>query len=240
MSKINRRSNGKKVAIYVRVSREDQSKHGYSIEFQIAKAMEYCNQEGYEVVSVLEDHASGKSKKRKGLQKALEMLQSGEVAGIVFWRLDRFTRSIKDAVDFLEVSGTEGWDIESISERLDTKTANGRHYFWTTVVNAQTEREKLSERVKEGLDQARKLGGKTGGEDQYGYKAVSRKGKKRLVEVPGEQKVIDRARELHKKGCKVSEIVKTLNDEGARTRKGTMWSHSQVSRLLNNAIRITA
>ena len=69
--------NKKKVAIYIRVSSEEQSKEGYSLEAQKKKLEEYAEFKGWWVYKVYEDAGiSGKSiKGRKAFQEMLDSLE---------------------------------------------------------------------------------------------------------------------------------------------------------------------
>ena len=64
------------VVLYIRVSTEEQAKHGYSIDSQIARLKEYCKEKGYKIVGIYVDEgksARAKLKNRKELLKLMGM-----------------------------------------------------------------------------------------------------------------------------------------------------------------------
>ncbi|MGU4174512.1 recombinase family protein, partial [Pseudomonas aeruginosa] len=73
---------------YARVSTQDQN-----LELQ----REALTKAGCQ--KVFEDKVSGTRAKRPGLDKALEMVRSGDV--LVVWKLDRLGRSVKQLVDLV-------------------------------------------------------------------------------------------------------------------------------------------
>lgn len=61
-----------KVALYVRVSTEEQAEEGYSISGQISTLSEYCRNNGFEIVNIYKDEGvSGKSINRPSLKQLL-------------------------------------------------------------------------------------------------------------------------------------------------------------------------
>ena len=69
-----------------------------------------ARREGLEVAEVIEElDASGGNRKRPGWNRAIAMVESGEVDGVAVWNLARFSRSVKDAPDALErIEGAGG------------------------------------------------------------------------------------------------------------------------------------
>ncbi len=62
-----------RVALYVRVSTDEQSKNGYSIPDQIRELTRHAEQMGYEVVAppIVDDGYSGASLNRPGLTRVV-------------------------------------------------------------------------------------------------------------------------------------------------------------------------
>ncbi|WP_254903539.1 recombinase family protein, partial [Picosynechococcus sp. PCC 7002] len=88
---------------YIRVSTEEQATQGVSLDAQKAKLEAYAGLYDIELVDIVIDAGqSAKSIERPGLQKALGMLDSGEVEAMVIVKLDRLTRSVKDLDWLLE------------------------------------------------------------------------------------------------------------------------------------------
>jgi len=93
---------------------------------------------------------------------------------ILVWRMDRAFRSVLDAATTLERLRAWGVGLRSYSEPwLDTTSPFGEALYYITVAYAQLERGILRERVKAGMDRARKQGHKIGRPkviDRQGFK----------------------------------------------------------------------
>src|SRR5713226_3418468 len=73
-----------RVVGYVRVSSEQQTDHGVSLQAQEEKIRQYCALYDLTLVEiVIEAGVSAKTLQREGLQKALTMLKSGQADGLV-------------------------------------------------------------------------------------------------------------------------------------------------------------
>ena len=91
-----------RVVGYVRVSTDEQASGGVSLKAQTDKVRAYSGLYGLDLVEVIADPGqSGKSLNRPGLKRALAMLASGGVEGLVIAKLDRLTRSVADLAELL-------------------------------------------------------------------------------------------------------------------------------------------
>ncbi len=82
---------------------------------------------------------------------------------ILVWRMDRAFRSVLDAATTLERIRSWKVGLRSYSEPwLDTTSPFGEALYYITVAYAQLERGILRERVKAGMDRARKMGHRIG------------------------------------------------------------------------------
>jgi site-specific DNA recombinase len=85
---------GKRVALYVRVSTDEQAKSGYSIADQNRELLRHAESEGYEVVeTIVDDGYSGASRERPGLERVLELAEAGEMELAIATKRDRWFRS---------------------------------------------------------------------------------------------------------------------------------------------------
>ena len=105
---------------------------------------------------IYEDKASGKNTKRTGLQDLLAHVRAGE--GIMVWRFDRLSRSIRDLVMIFDDLEARGIQLKSIHEQLDTTTPMGRLMFQLAGILAEFERNLISERTKLGMETAKRHG----------------------------------------------------------------------------------
>lgn len=105
---------------------------------------------------IFSDKISGSLRKRPELDRLLDQLREEDV--IVVTKYDRLARSLRDLLDLVEVIKARGAGFRSLAEDIDTTTPAGRLVFHVFASIAQFERERISERTKEGLEAARKRG----------------------------------------------------------------------------------
>jgi len=134
---------------YARVSTDDQNLDAQTDALQAAGAER-----------IFSDKISGSMRKRLELDKLLDQLRPGDV--IVVTKYDRLARSLRDLLDLVEAIKEQGAGFRSLAEDIDTTTPAGRLIFHVFASIAQFERERISERTKEGL-QAAKARGRVGG-----------------------------------------------------------------------------
>jgi DNA invertase Pin-like site-specific DNA recombinase len=108
-------------------------------------------------VQVYEEKASGKSKAgRPELANMMRALRKGDT--LIVWRLDRLGRSLADLVQIVDELAARGVAFESLSEKIDTSTAQGRMFFGFIAAMAQYQRDVISENTLAGLKAARARG----------------------------------------------------------------------------------
>lgn len=81
----------KRAVVYARVSSHDQKQNG-DLERQRQSLLEYAESKGYEVVSILEDVASGLNENRESLNRLFDMVEKREVGAVIVAFKDRLTR----------------------------------------------------------------------------------------------------------------------------------------------------
>lgn len=112
------------------------------------------------VEQVFEDSASGATRLRPELARALAALQEGDT--LIVWRLDRLGRSLRDLIAITGEIAAKKAHFRSLTEALDTSTAAGRMLFHVLGAFAQFERDLMVERTKAG-QAAAKLRGRAPG-----------------------------------------------------------------------------
>jgi len=219
-----------KVVGYVRVSTTKQSDQGASLEVQQDKVRAYCALHDLELLEVVVDRGiSASTLDRPGMKRVLELLEDGAVGGLVVFKLDRLTRSIRDLGALLDPAMFgERWKLHSVSESLDTGSAMGRFFVNLLGVISQWERETIVERTALVMGELRASGRRVG-TVPYGFRAAK---DGRLVVDPDESAVALRIMRLTEGGgMSFRGIADELNRAGHRTRKGTEWTHVQVKRI---------
>ena len=105
---------------------------------------------------VYQEQVSGAATERPELERCLEELRKRDT--LVVWRLDRFGRSLKDLVSKMEALEERGVDFMSLTEGINTTTAQGKLTFHIFGALAEFERELARERTMAGLRAARERG----------------------------------------------------------------------------------
>ncbi len=134
---------------YARVSTKDQN-----LDLQI----EALQKAGCE--KIYEDKISGSRTERVGLSQALEQLREGDT--FVVWKLDRLGRTTKGLIDFVNELGNRSVNFRSLTDSIDTSSAQGRFFFHVMSALAEMEKALIVERTQAGLAVAKALG-KVGG-----------------------------------------------------------------------------
>ena len=145
-----------KTAIYIRVSTQDQTP-----ENQKNPLIEYCNREGLEY-EIFEEFASGAKESRPELDKMMQGIRAGKFDKVLVWKLDRLGRSLQHLLLLISEFKNKKIGFISLTEGFDTTTPQGKLFFSIAGAFAEFERQLIVERVKAGLERAKKSGVKLG------------------------------------------------------------------------------
>ena len=176
-----------RVALYIRVSTEEQAKHGYSIESQTTRLKEYAKEKNYQMVDVYCDEgksARTKLSNRKELLRLLDDVQNDKVDRIIIWRLDRWFRNVADYYRVQDILDKYDVDWECTDEDYNTTTSNGRLYLNIKLSIAQNESDQTSDRIKFNFENMVKNKRPITGALPIGYKIDGEKQNKRVVKDP--------------------------------------------------------
>lgn len=136
------------VAIYCRVSTEEQRKFGISVEDQKNSLTRYCKENKLKIYDYYIDEgvSAGTIAKRKEFVRLLKDLDNIDL--IIFTKLDRFSRNVRDANNLLVELDKHNTAFRAIDEDdIDISTSDGRFIFNLKVNLAEHERNKDSERI---------------------------------------------------------------------------------------------
>lgn len=225
---------------YVRVSTEKQAEGGISIDAQRTKIQAYCLAHDIELVLICTDNGvSAKTLRRPGLQRALQMLTNDLADALIVAKIDRLSRRIRDMAVLCDFYFREGrpWTLLSVNDYIDTRSAAGRFNLNVQTSGAQLEHESVGERTHAALAELKRQGVALGGAP-YGWKystQPSLDGRRRLVEVPEEQRGIRRICELYDSDMLIEDICATLKVEGILSRRRTAWHGPTIYRILQRA-----
>jgi DNA invertase Pin-like site-specific DNA recombinase len=105
---------------------------------------------------IFADMISGSKRQRPELNRLLDQLRDGVV--VIVTKYDRLAQSLRDLLDIVQAISDSGAGFRSLAEDIDTTTPSGRLVFHVFASITQFERERISERTREGLDAARRRG----------------------------------------------------------------------------------
>lgn len=167
-----------KAFIYVRVSSEEQARHGYSLDAQEDALKEFCRKNDHVIVGVYRDEGiSGRKPytKRPAMVALLNDLETVRPDIILFTKLDRWFRNIKEYYKVQDILDRYGVNWKAINEEYDTSTASGRLYINIKLSIAQDEADRTSERIKDIQAQQVAQGKVLGGTVPFGYAIKDKK-----------------------------------------------------------------
>ena len=148
-----------RAALYARCSTEEQTE-GYSLDAQRRAFEEYCERQGWEIVAeYVEQHgASGRSTDRPKFKAMMAGAKAGLFAVLVVHKLDRFSRSLKDTLNY--IGGLYDWGVSfvSIQEQFDFTTPAGRLQMHILAAIAQWFSDNLGQEIKKGLAERARQG----------------------------------------------------------------------------------
>lgn len=220
------------IRAYVRVSTDEQAHEGFSLQTQrdeILRLVDY-KWSGAGVVWYEDEGLSAKNTKRPALGRLRTECRPGDL--VVCLRLDRLTRSVHDLYTLLLEWDQRGIRFRSVREDYDTSTASGKFMIGLLALLAQWERERISERVREVMQNVVAKEGRHVSKPPLGYDLTD---KSLVVNVP-EAALVRRVYAMYLAGKGTRAIAVSLNREGVRTKSGSEWTDFAVSYVLANPI----
>ena len=150
----------KRVGLYYRVSTPAQTTENQRIDLERVSASR-----SWSIVATYADEGiSGEKGRgdRPGLDSLLKAATRGEIDLVAVWSLDRLGRSLQHLVETVNELHSVGVDLYIHQQALDTSTPAGKLAFSVFGALAEYERELIRERVKAGLERAKRQGTKLG------------------------------------------------------------------------------
>ena len=221
----------KRVALYMRVSTQEQAENGNSLEFQKEKLEAYCKIHEYKIVGEYVDAGvSGAKFNRPALDRLKDNVEKIDV--VLIYKLDRLSRSIKDTMllieDFFKPNKI---DLISLSENFDTSQAIGMATVGMLSTFAQLERDTINQRTMAGKVQSVKNGNYINNVP-FGY---IKKGKK-LIKDENTRECLEFIFKKLLDGYSTNQIAKLLETNNySHLRKG-LWHYSIINRIARNKV----
>lgn len=228
-----------RAAIYCRLS-QDRVGAGIVVDRQERDCRNLAEQLGWSVVRVFVDNdlsATNRRKPRPGYRALLAAMEAGKVDAVLAWHTDRLHRQPRELEDYIDVSQARGIVTRTVrAGHLDLATPSGRMLARNLGNAAKYEAEHLSERTIAGKSDAATRGAWAGGPRVYGYEIVPVAERmpsgSALRAVPAEAEVVRDAARRVLSGESLRSISRILNESGARTVRGGLWTGSALRKVL--------
>lgn len=236
----------KLIAIYCRVSTEEQSENGYSIDEQERLLEEWCKKMGYVIYKCYSDRGiSGKNiKDRPALKELLSDAKEGKFDMVISWKINRVSRKLEDVLKIVNILEKNNITFKSYSEPFETDTPAGRMQFQMMALIGEFERGTIAQNVKMGMIAKAKSGNWCGGR-VLGYDLVpnnspeeEKKGKNKLEINEKEAEIVRFIFNEYSKGKGYKAITNKMNKLGYKTKKGNNFSVGSIRDILTNPVYI--
>jgi DNA invertase Pin-like site-specific DNA recombinase len=240
-----------KVIGYCRVSTSMQEEQGSSLDAQKDTIVQFCKSRNLELIDCYKECISGsvEPRERPLLSHVLRELDDNSCDGIVIYKLDRLSRSIKDTITLLSELSNKNKKFFEIKNGLSNDGAVNAFTVHLFSALAQMERSLIQERVNDVIKYRREHN-LIIGNIAFGKMVVEKEGQKVLVDHPEEQRTIAMIKELRntivikksqkgerKMNMTFQNIAKALEKEKRKNKEGnTKWYASYIRKIyLKNA-----
>lgn len=225
-----------RAAIYARIS-EDAERRGEGVTRQVEDSTALAERRGWTLgpwAPFVDNDisASTKSKARRpAYERMMELVEEGEIDGILFYSNSRLTRRPREFEDIIELVLRTGVQLSSVvSGEANLSTADGRQIARWMAAGDAAEAERISERVSRAFVQRREQGTPNPSSRAFGFE----KGGIKVIE--SEAKLIqEAASRILDEGWSLGMVVKDWNERKIKTVRGADgWSRQTLKRTLVN------
>lgn len=220
-----------RVALYIRVSTEEQRNEGFSLKAQEDILRDYSARNGFEVYDIYSDGGySGKDFNRPEIQRLIRDIRSDKVDIVLAIAVDRISRNNREVLTFIDLElHPKGKKLLISTCDIDSSTDAGHMFISLLGTFAEYERKLTVGRVNKGMEK-RATEGKWNGGIILGYDIVDKK----LVINENESKIVKEIFELRAENKGYKTIANILNDRGVKTKKNKPFSINSVKLILEN------
>jgi DNA invertase Pin-like site-specific DNA recombinase len=174
---------------------------------------------------------TGRGGRRRTFAELRERIEAGRVSAIYAYSLSRLARSTRDMLELAELCAKAGVPVRLAKEgELDFRTPHGRLYLTVLAAVATFEAEVSAERAQDRTDAAR-ANDEYIGRPPFGWRIVEG----RLVEEPGEQAILGRARQALASTPSYRQAARQLNEAGVPSPMGGRWREGTMRRFADRA-----
>jgi DNA invertase Pin-like site-specific DNA recombinase len=149
-----------RIAIYARVSTLNK---GQDVDMQLVDLQNFSTAKQWTIIKEYVDKGvSGAKSSRPALDRLMKDAALGLFDAVLVWKLDRFGRSVRHLANAIAELQSHNVTFISFKDSLDLSTAQGRLMFSLLSAMSEFERELICERVKSGMENARRKGKQIG------------------------------------------------------------------------------
>ncbi|WP_222982967.1 recombinase family protein [Flagellimonas meishanensis] len=211
------------VAIYTRVSTDEQKEHGFSLQDQERRLRKKCRELGKSIVAHYQDDYSAKDFRRPEFHKLLLDIKNRNISIKELWcvRMDRFSRNVFESLKMIEYLRGLGVTLRFLENDIDLTIPENLIAYMLNMVMPQVENERRGLNTKQGLRQAMRLG-------RWVWKAPKgyiNNTRDKTIEVTEDAKFIRKAfEEVSLNQRPIDTIRKELNFEGFKCSKQQFYN----------------
>ncbi|HMI99257.1 MAG TPA: recombinase family protein [Gaiellaceae bacterium] len=225
---------------YLRVSTRGQAERGMGLETQRDRVTAYAKQEGYELVEVLKESASGAVQEgslfshehRPILTSLIERAGRGEFDVLLVATFDRLSRDYMSLLFLKRLLRTYGVETVSAAGENGNGDAVGELIEQVIAAIHEFERKRILERMRGGKAKRKEQGRHVHGRIPYGY--VTSAGELRPSEP--QASIVRRIFTEAKAGDSPDRITRGLNRDGIDGPTGKSWNRTTVRNVLTNTV----
>ncbi len=242
-----------RVAIYIRVSTDEQAKHGFWIEMQkqaLLDAVEYKSKHHWWTHKpkwlFIDDWKSWSDLNRPQYKKMMEWVKNKEFDLIAVWKIDRLSRSLSHLLKTFEDLKKYGVSFYSLKEDMDFSWPMWRLVFHMFGALAEFERETIKSRTIEWKIASARMWNYIGNWIPYWYKKTPNKRTNKWSVLEIEKKEAKIVNDIFKwfvfEQINYEEITRRLNDlwvskwvAWRNAVKKTKWYATTVINIIKNS-----
>lgn len=232
-----------KAGIYLRVSTQEQADSGLGLASQEYRTKAQCDAKGWTDITMYADEGISGTKdesKRPGLKRLMDDVKAGMINTVVVLSLDRLGRSTSIVLRLIETIAQYNASFVSVKEGFDTSTAQGKFVLTMFAALGQLERDLISERTVDALEQRDRDHGYRSGKLPYGYRRIVNRDStdkiisEQIVVEADEAITIREMFSLKDSGMSLRKIAEAIQSN-RNTQRGGKWQHTAIKVILENA-----
>ena len=217
------------IALYARVSTEEQAEHGTSLHEQVRLCRQRAGT-GSEIQEFVDAGLSGTTLERPALQALLQGARRQQIARLIVYDPDRLSRNAAHLLLLVDELRAAGVDIEFVNFAADL-SPDGRLLFTVRGAISEFEAHRIKQRMYAGKQARARANQVAAGTCIYGYRL--NRATKVWEQEPAEAQVVRLLFEWAP-DAGTWDLAGRLNGQGVPARFGGRWNQSSVIGILRN------